>query len=86
MPDKTVLDPHKRALDIVHNSGLVNLDHLGDVVKQVTPGLKDGGLAADDYVAKAYTSVVQVWKTGLTLPGLENVAQLAKAGQQIRNG
>jgi hypothetical protein len=86
MPDRNLDIRNKRALDIVHDSGLVNLDHLGDVVKQVVPGLKDTGIAADDYVAKAYTSVVQVWKTGLTMPGLENVAQLTQVGKQIRNG
>ena len=85
MPDNQDAQ-NKRMLDVVHSSGLVNFDHLGDVVKQVTPGLKSGGLAADDYVAKAYSSVVQVWKTGLTRPGLENVENLQRVGGQIRGG
>jgi hypothetical protein len=76
----------KKMLDIVHHSGLVNLEHLGKVVDQVTPGLRDPGVTADDYIAKVYDSVIQVWKTMPGRPGIDQVSDLATIGKTTRPG
>jgi hypothetical protein len=74
---------HRKMLAAVRETGLVNFEQLGKIVAQVTPTLFDPGVAADDYVVKAYTDVLQIWKVGLQFGNLEEISALKAVAVEI---
>jgi hypothetical protein len=79
-----ISDRHRQLMTNIKNSGAIDFTKLGDVVTQVTPQLFDGDIAADDYIAKGYSSVVQIWKVGVPSDGLDQVAQLQNIAARVQ--
>ena len=67
----------------VRDSGVINFDQLGKLVAKVTPDLFDPGVAADDYIATGYSSVIKIWKM-MTAPQLDQVEALRKINADLR--
>ncbi len=76
-------DTEMKLMLSIRDSGVINFDQLGKVVAQVAPAVFDPGVVADDYIASAYTSVLQIWKTG-SAPGLENTENLRSIVGEVR--
>lgn len=89
MPDNpqvhrsTLSAKETQLVNAIHKSDAVNFDAIGKVVADVGPQLFDPGVAADDYIAKAYSSVIQVWKTLGGVPQLEDMAALKQIGARV---
>ena len=68
----------------IRDSGVINFDQLGKVVSQVAPSVFDPNVVADDYVAKAYSSVLQIYKMSQISLGLEEIASLKQMAGELR--
>jgi hypothetical protein len=71
-------------ISTVHESGVINFDQLGKLVAKVSPALFDPGVVADDYIAKVYSSCIQVYHVGQQLAGLESVESLRAVRGELR--
>jgi len=69
-------DKHMELLNAVKDSGAIDFDKMGQVATEITPQLFDPQVAAGDYIASGYSSVVKVWKQMEDIQGIEQIAQL----------
>lgn len=67
----------------VVDSGVVNFEQLGKLVSKITPDLFDPGVAADDYIATGYSSVIKIWKTSAPA-GLDQIEALRSIAPELR--
>lgn len=79
MPENT--ERHQQLMKAVRDSGAIDFTKLGQVVSDVAPQLFDPNVAADNYVIKAVTDIIRIWKLDLTALGLGDVAELQQMGQ-----
>lgn len=77
-------DKEMEIVNSIRDSGVINFDQLGKVVAQVAPALFDPGIAADDYIATGYSSVIRIWKTGIDFGGLEAMVALKNMANEMR--
>lgn len=83
MPEDKRAAKSREFLQQLQKTGAVDFDRVGEVVKQVGPQLFDPGLAASDYIAKGYESVIHVWEIRPTELGLEQVSKIRDVTNRI---
>lgn len=74
MPEVT--KPQLEVLQALRTSGAVDFEKIGGAVTELAPKLFDPGTVADDYIATGYSSVIKVWKTGMSLEELAQPVEL----------
>jgi hypothetical protein len=79
------VDKHLELAKAVKDSGAIDFDKLGEVVKDVAPKLLDNpGVAADDYVLRVAGNVIGAWKVAPSQIGLEAINQLQDMAKQVK--